>query len=331
MKSRCMFTNDELMKNILLFVHVPKTAGTSFRKSLESQGQAKMLYDYGQHPESSPALLENLSEDGSIHDDSIFDAERLNVICGHFAYRKYGRCAHSGRVISILRNPVERIVSEYQHLVRLAGLAVPFSEFIISPIQIDKQFRMLREMDLSVGGVFGVTSHYDCFLRLVRRRFDLDLVAGMLNRAPLSDHQNRLNIPVDDINKAFQLNRKDLAFFFSIVERFRNDLEQVGIAAAPMKDARFYCRLDKEQRVVGWVTRTGDECVFVELSVNGQRRAIVGLDQERPDVVGEGLSKNPLCGFSYPLSLLGARSGDKVEVRILGASDCGKTLTVSPE
>jgi hypothetical protein len=326
-----MFMNDEPMKNILLFVHVPKTAGTSFRKSLESQSKAKMLYDYGQHPESSPALLENLHEDGSIKDESIFDTDRLNVICGHVRYQKYVRCAAPEQVMSILRNPVERVVSEYQHLVRHAGMAMSFDEFVATPRQINKQFRMLEGTDIAGGGLFGLTSHYDCFLELVNRRFGLTLVASTLNKAPESDHEERFSIPVEAINRAFELNRKDLALFFGVAKQFRKALQAVGIATAPPKDAQCNCRLDRDRKVVGWVAREDAECIFVELRVNGQHRVIVSLDQERPDVMKQGLSNNPLCGFSYPLTLLGAGPGDEVAMRVAGAPHCSKTLTVPAE
>lgn len=320
--------NAKEMKRILLFVHVPKTAGTSLRKALESQAQVKMLYDYGDSPETSNALMENLGDDGTIRDDSIFDGDRLNVICGHVRYQKYVRCTAPEQVLSILRNPVERVVSEYQHLVRHAGLAMSFDEFIATPRQINKQFRMLDGTDVASGGLFGLTSHYDCFLELVNRRFGLNIVASTLNKAPDSDHEERFNIPVEAINRAFELNRRDLALFFSVAKQFRKALKDAGIAAAPHKDAQYNCRLDKDRRVVGWVAREASECIFVELSVNGQHRVIISLDQERPDVVRQELSNNSLCGFSYPLTLLGAGPGDEIAMRVAGAPQCNKTLTV---
>lgn len=321
-----MFTNDEPMKNILLFVHVPKTAGTSFRKSLESQGQAKMLYDYGEHPESSPALLENLHEDGSIKDESIFDPDKLNVICGHVRFQKYARCVEPQNVLSILRNPVERVVSEYQHLVRHAGMATTFADFIAMPKQINKQYRMLDGTDTSGGGLFGLTSHYDCFLELVKKRFNISVETSVLNQAPDSDHAERFAIPIDEINRAYELNRKDLKLFFAVVSKFRKDLRGIGVRTSPAKDAQFSCRLDADRRVVGWVSREAGDCLFVEMSVNGQHRAVMSLDQKRQDVLAQGLSADPLCGFSYPLALLGVRPGDEVEVRVLGAPRCSKTL-----
>jgi hypothetical protein len=323
-----MFTNDEPMKNILLFVHVPKTAGTSFRKSLESQGQAKMLYDYGEHPESSPALLENLHEDGSIKDESIFDPDKLNVICGHVRFQKYARCIEPQNVLSILRNPVERVVSEYQHLVRHAGMATTFADFIAMPKQINKQYRMLDGTDTSGGGLFGLTSHYDCFLELVKKRFNISVETSVLNQAPDSDHAERFTIPVDEINRAYELNRKDLALFFSVAKQFRKSLQAAGVSVVPDKEAQCNCRLDRDRKIVGWVAREDAECIFVELNVNGQRRVIVSLDQKRPDVVQQGLSKNPMCGFSYPLAMLGARPGDDVGMRVAGAPHCSRTLRV---
>ncbi len=323
-----MFGNNGPMKNILLFVHVPKTGGTSFRKSLESQGQAKLLCNYGRAPDSSPELLRNLNDDGTIRDESIFDPDRLNVICGHVPFRKYARCVELRNVLAILRNPVERVVSEYQHTVRHYDKAAKFAEFLAMPGQINKQSRMLDGMDPTGGSLIGLTSHYDCFLKLVKKRFAISIETSALNRASNIEHAKRLTIPVDDINRAYELNHKDLALFFAVLPQFRKDLEEIGARTSPAQDAQFTCRLDGDRRVVGWVSREAADCIFVEMSVNGQRRAIVSLDQHRPDVVALGLSAHPWCGFSYPLALLGVGPGDEVEVRVHGNLGSSKTLAL---
>ncbi len=94
-------------KRALYFLHIPKTAGTSFMKILDSQ------YDPA---EICPAhlwrdLLRLLPQ--SLH---------YSVFRGHFyAYLATHLPRHELRTITFVRNPVERALSQYRHILREPG------------------------------------------------------------------------------------------------------------------------------------------------------------------------------------------------------------------
>ena len=128
------------MKRVYLFVHIPKTAGTSFRKGLQKNEMVRMLYYYGRdNPESTPELL--AADRPKLNAESeVFDPEKVNVICGHVNYRRYAHCVAPDAVFSIVRNPIERVVSEFQHLKRHANFPGDFAAFSASAAQQNKQW-----------------------------------------------------------------------------------------------------------------------------------------------------------------------------------------------
>lgn len=319
------------MKKINFVVHIPKTAGTSFRYVLQKNESVRMLYDYGKEsPESTPALV-GVTPKELVPESEIFDAGKFNFICGHVAYIKYAHCVSPGSVASIVRNPIERVVSEYQHVRRHEGYAHGFAEFSSEPFQQNKQWRMLKGLDQKTGALIGLTSHYKYFVEMFSDRLGLPMESIAMNCAPDSDAEGRINIPPGEIKSAYLDNKQDMDFFFEKARAFSELVKSAGYNTMPTEDTNWNCLIAGRKKIVGWVSCAATDCYFIKISVNGERRAVVALDQSRDDIYGMGLSENPLCGFSYPLALLGAEKGDKVTVGLFGAPEFSKTLHIDWE
>ncbi len=318
----------DAMKKIYFFVHIPKTAGTSFRKALQQNESVSMIYDYGEKfPESSRELLK-IDPLTLTPSNAIFHEQKHNILCGHVNYQRYAHCVSENNIISIVRNPVERIVSEYQHLKRLAGLSISFEEFYSNTIQQDKQWKLLKGLGAEAEVLIGLTSHYKYFVELFSDKFALPIETISINKAPVTDTDDRFSIDAHSIKAAYQLNKKDIIYFFRLARRFAATLDKIGYKTIPKKDAAWNCRIESGTRVVGWFSCRETDCYFVVIKINGENRVIVSLDQYRKDVFAKGLSKSPVCGFTYPLSLLGAEQGDIVSVGILGRPKLERTLTI---
>jgi hypothetical protein len=308
------------------FVHVPKTAGTSFRNALQRNERVNLLSDYGKDNPATSTVLVALEPEQLTPESSVFQADKYNFICGHVSYRKYAHCVSQESVVSIVRNPVERIVSEYQHLKRHAGLNVSFHGFISSLAQQNKQLKMLMSLDPGGGALIGLTSHYSYFVEVFSRKSGLPMESIAVNRAPVSDVEARFNISPEEIKAAFLYNKRDVNFFFKCARGFAGLVHEMGYNTQPIKGTQWNCRIDKGRRVVGWVSRSERDCYFIVIKVNDERRVVISLDEARKDVVEQGLTENPVCGFSYPLSLLGVENGDEISVGILGSPAFKRTL-----
>lgn len=319
------------MKKINFIVHIPKTAGTSFRCALQKNGSVHMLYDYGKEFHESTPVLAGINPKELTPESDIFDTGKFNFICGHVLYDKYAHCVPPDAVFSIVRNPVERIVSEYQHVKRHGGYARSFADFSSSLVQQNKQWKMLGRLEQKLGALIGLTSHYKYFVEVFSNKLGLPMESITANRAPDADAESRINIPPGEIKSAYLYNKQDMDFFFEKVRIFSGLVRGAGYNTIPAEDTNWNCLIAGRKRIVGWISRAATDCYFVAISVNGERRAVVSLDQNRDDIYSLGLSEDSVCGFSYPLALLGAEKGDKVSVGVFGAPEFTKTLHIDWE
>ena len=101
----------------LLFIHLPKTGGTALRSALQDAfepSQSAFVYGAGDLDESiSRAAFEALSDD---------EIDRLRLVMGHFRYGVHQRIARPYRYATLVRQPVDRVVSLYYHYVNLPGV-----------------------------------------------------------------------------------------------------------------------------------------------------------------------------------------------------------------
>ena len=101
----------------LFFVHIPKTAGTSFRHALEEYfGSEFVCRDYGpQQNQTSLEVLSYVYENMDLYKFfQGFDGQ-YKVLTGHVPAGKYVSSIGVHRIISFVREPVKAVISHYRH------------------------------------------------------------------------------------------------------------------------------------------------------------------------------------------------------------------------
>lgn len=101
---------------MLISVHLPKTAGTSFIRSLQSHFGASLLRDYDDLPLNTPQYERNKAALLSgAHIIESGDFSNIDCIHGHFLPLKYLLLGIKKdlKFITWLRDPVERVLSHY--------------------------------------------------------------------------------------------------------------------------------------------------------------------------------------------------------------------------
>ncbi|HEY7209894.1 MAG TPA: DUF4118 domain-containing protein [Bryobacteraceae bacterium] len=162
------------LQQAVLFVHISKTAGTAFREAIaENYKQSEIAYVY---PDPPGMLCGELS---------LLPLEQrrgFRLVAGHFQYGIHNFFPQDSVYVTIVREPVARIVSEHRYLLEKRGGEMELGSAAASLTQIlERQatlnldnllvrcFSGINERDLPVGAVNeGV---YELALEHLRKEF----------------------------------------------------------------------------------------------------------------------------------------------------------------
>lgn len=211
----------------LLSIHVPKTGGTSFRNTLK-----------GVYGETSVVRVDAIKRDGpvqvnnkAIPSDAAIDAP---VIHGHLKWKcwenRFQKSDAPVKVITWVRDPVERVTSQYYYLVNilereldepgkglniLSKLMKTFPEFIRNP---KVQNVMSRYFSIE-----NLDAHMDFIGVLEHRDEDLNRLGQILNWPHFEDRQDnrthdRPSPKPEEIDLIRACNQSDVRLYEQVME-----------------------------------------------------------------------------------------------------------------
>lgn len=174
-----------LIKSMLLIsVHLPKTAGTSFAEALQCHFGDQLVRDYGDFPINTPALRRNAGALLNSARNLLADWNGVECIHGHFLPLKYRLLARIRPVLFItwMRDPVERLISLYDFWQRSYDPATSppvhrrvvqeqwsLERFCLSPEMRDTYSQFLWGFPLSRFDFIGIAEHYERDLEFFNR------------------------------------------------------------------------------------------------------------------------------------------------------------------
>jgi hypothetical protein len=129
---------------------------------VEEQFPDRVLFDYGPHSAKTSDEVRQL-----VHTQP--DLPKLGAVlaechavllAGHVEYSRYAQLFPPHRVITFVRDPVQRIVSEWQHVTRHYGFKGTLLEVAARPRRQNVQSRVLRGARPKELGFMGITERY---------------------------------------------------------------------------------------------------------------------------------------------------------------------------
>jgi len=99
---------------MFLSIHIPKTAGTALAKIFDDTSLRRIMYDYGTERDLT-AVRTCPTE---VRENREFIETYFRYLHGHFHYLKYADVFPNSIVITTVRHPVDRVVSQYLHILR---------------------------------------------------------------------------------------------------------------------------------------------------------------------------------------------------------------------
>ncbi len=309
----------------MFFIHIPKTAGTSFRKAAERRfGLDKVCYDYGlRWPETSELVRDLIyrGADGFAFARAIAD-EDIRFLSGHVTAMKYLHVFGARNAVTFLRDPVQRVVSEHQHYSRYLGFEGDLASFARKPEFRNKQFKAVGGVPLEALGFVGVCEDYRAALEQLNQRYGLDLPELAVNTIRPSgvDVYELTDALADDL---LELNHKDAELYQRASELYRRRTELARTRQSFVHGQVLRVTAD---RVVGWAWgETGDDAVDVELSVNDEICDRQRASLLRPEILRYAPPRAGHVGFRFDLEP--GTPLHEVECRVRGS---GQLLQRSP-
>lgn len=236
----CSLDNSEDLRKPLVFIHVGKTAGSSFREELADRFQPceNVFVDFSKielpvsNEKYAAVMAANLASLGERR------LKKCRMVSGHFWYDQIAECRQlaEGRLITFLRNPISRLASSYEyhssdaHPDRdsFAAEYPTFRHYIQDPKNINGMYRQLTPANFHDGADaaewikrnyywVGLQENYVASVKLLLAmngmRFAPQHNIRKSSRGPMSFN-------VDDIRLAEELNSVDLQIFNDFHERY---------------------------------------------------------------------------------------------------------------
>ena len=214
--------NSKIRNNIeLLSIHIPKTAGTSFRNVLKSVYGSRSVSRLDIRSGGKKIELERKQLRGNRL------SSRIRVVHGHFRYKDFTElfeCGESLPVITWMRNPVERVISNYYYLAGvlanelqeekkglniLAKMQRSLIEYAGNEISRNRMYKFLDGMPLEQFRFVGIHEHY---------REDLADLMALLGFEKFPDYRvnvtaQKREVDEDTLQKIRELNALDMELY----------------------------------------------------------------------------------------------------------------------
>lgn len=252
-----------------LFIHVPKTAGTSLRKSVEeSFGAGSACYDYGVlSPETSESVRSFVYDNEDFNSFyKNFTEQGFQFLSGHFPAAKYLKYFPLKNTFALVRDPLQRVASEYAHFKRHHSYGGSFKDFYTDPRFINRQVKLLGATTWQLLGFVGLSEKYKDSISLINYYFDWGL-----NYLELNKHSDEPGIcheiSDEDVKAITSLNFKDIKLYEAVSNQFSQRLY-----AMAQKEPFFNGSISGLEAGIlkGWVMpEAEDSSVDVVVTVNG--------------------------------------------------------------
>jgi hypothetical protein len=107
--------NQNLAESIVIFTHIPKTAGTSLRHIIQSQFQPHQVFEFYHLKTAPPKVRKGIEKYNNL---TVNQKKAIKFVSGHVGFGLHEFLLRPCSYITVLRDPVERVVSYYYFLLR---------------------------------------------------------------------------------------------------------------------------------------------------------------------------------------------------------------------
>jgi hypothetical protein len=288
------------MNNHILFVHIPKTAGTSFRLAAQRYfGDDNTFYDYSPSSvETSEEVLHYVYQEQDLYGLSTCFAQGEKVfLCGHFPTSKYASFFESLNIITFVRNPLHQVLSHYKHHKTHLDYEEDLESFIQDQRFKNLQSRILSGRPLEFYGFIGLTEEYSKSIELINDYYGLD-IAILEENISIHDETLTLEKLSPAIIQLIEAHNKEDFNMYNHVKKIFDERMKCHQNGVP------YVHAVIQEYSVGNVrgcafSRTLETPVEVSILGEGWQSGSLYANEHRLGMCGLNLPRKGFVGFSY--------------------------------
>lgn len=218
----------------LISIHIPKTAGTSFRNILKRVYGEESVVRFDILNEPTRIMLENKQ----LNRPKL--ARNIKVLHGHFNYKDlvhYVEIKKNVPIITWLRDPVERVISNYFYLAKrlkeelqeeekglniLAKMQKSLIEYARLEMNRNRMSKFLEGISLDQMKFVGIQEYFNEDLDYFAQLFDIDDIKSLEQNVTGEKHKVSDEI-LQDIS---EYNELDMQLYFKALELRKKRLEK---------------------------------------------------------------------------------------------------------
>lgn len=242
-----------MQNNTLIFFHIPKTGGITLQSLIKKQYKKPEIFiTDGAHVKESILEFKKLSEE---------KRSKLKVIMGHMPFGLHTYIPHNSNYITILREPVNRILSEYCFIressekvlqsFRNKAINMGLREFVNKKVCGDNfqtrllsgnaNFNRIETADCPIElldiakeniknhfEVVGILERFEETLALLKIRFNWDISNYSKHNRTLSRIQKK-DLTKDELKTMKKRNRLDIKLYEFAKKRFNKQIKQQNV------------------------------------------------------------------------------------------------------
>jgi hypothetical protein len=220
--------NDQAAHRMLISLHLPKTAGSSLRNSLQEHYGPRLIKDYLSSPTLTPRPWREIKAIAALLYNGIRRFQEIECIHGHFLPFKYLLIGarRNAAYITWMRDPVERLASNYWYMRNPPPYAMPnyirekmmreqwtLEQYLLAPELRNECSIYLWGMSIKRFDFIGLTEHFDEDFRYFCRVFlGTELPAEHQNRNTAKQSEKYVTDP-DLYARVAAFHAKDMAMY----------------------------------------------------------------------------------------------------------------------
>ena len=222
---------------MIISLHIPKTAGKSFKKALTIEYGSNIFFDYGFNPQKSYSNFQKYFSNRFKKYQVNLLPKEIEVVHGHFCLDRYKSFSQKAPRICFARDPLPLLISFYDYL-NIKAKSEPkikryykkiidskLEEFLLSDHAQSFYLRMFGSFDYRQFSFIGIVERYEESIKLFNKMFGTSLVLLHVNKT--NSIKNKIcesDFSNDFINRFRKFHKFNYEFYDYALSTFENKI-----------------------------------------------------------------------------------------------------------